>query len=318
MRRNNTKVSDIMTSVQRKSNMNTKVNPKDVVHITPSNDPVTDMAQTVASWLIYNSSVSGAIGVQENMINYPIKSFLVCHQNEWEKATFEETHPHLAYRRIDFFYLSNAKKKYYFEFKQAKADTEGESEFQRIYNDLIRLAICKKKDQDARCLFLVFGDVESYKTFFVGGRKDDLSYSNLFCFKKSETNSEKRVYPKSSKLTDNDSVSLNELAKKFFDKYNPREKEYGKTDKEIVTELVPDEIYIKLVWTNYKDDAFQSNAPDIVGVWEVLLEPSKDEFKKRYDNTIDGFIDSSTGSTFNTVVSTMPVQSQQKMLEGEA
>lgn len=308
-----------MTSVQRKSNMNTKVNPKDVVHITPSNDPVTDMAQSVASWLIYNSSVSGAIGVQENMINYPIKSFLVCHQNEWEKATFEETHPYLKYRRIDFFYLGNNKKKHYFEFKQAKADTDEDSEFQRIFNDLIRLAICKKKEQDTRCLFLMFGDVESYKSFFVSGGKDGFFYSNLFCFAKKETDHEIKIYPKSSDLITNDSNS-NVFANEFIAKYKARTNEEGKTNEEMIKELVPEVIYIKLVWTNYKDETYQKNAPDIVGVWEVLLEPSKDESKKGYDNSVDRFIDFSTGSTFNTSVSTepVPVQSQLKMLEGEA
>lgn len=260
---------------------------KSVFHILPANEPMVDIAKTVSSWLSYNTSVSGMIGVQENMIDYPIKSFLVCHQNEWLEATFEETHPYLKSRRIDFYYEDKKGTKYYVEFKQAKAETRDESEIQRIFNDLIRLSICKKKVNNDRCYFLMFGDVESYKKFFVNGGNSIMSFADYFCFNIGEEILEKQIFPTSAVLSKYDISSRNSLILEFSDKYKSRNEE------ESIIDLVPESIIVKLVWTNYESI---ENSSNIVGLWEIMLEPtgaSSDTLISEMD--LNSFIDTSTG-----------------------
>ena len=53
------------------------------IGVVPTSELPKQMAIAVSAWLDYNSSVCGEIGVQENMINYPIKAFSIMHQNDY-------------------------------------------------------------------------------------------------------------------------------------------------------------------------------------------------------------------------------------------
>lgn len=253
---------------------------------------VSDMARTIAAWLNYCINTSGKLGVQENVINHPIRNFLVCHQDLWETAHFEEGHPYLLYKRMDMSFRDKDNVNHYFEFKQAKEDTKDTSEQKRIYADLVRLAICKKKENDCRCFFLIFGNVEDYKKYFVefvDGKKkskgeknqDECFYSKWFDF----TSYEKyiKVETANQSLLD-DEKSLLEYFKEDCDARKPY----------LIMDIIPEHFYTHLVWSNYTQDSeLIAGTNCTVGLWEILIDSPSE--KKEEMISIDTFVKSLDG-----------------------
>lgn len=143
------------------------------IGVIPTSELPRKMAIAVSAWLDYNSSVCGEIGVQENMINYPIKAFSIMHQNDYD-FQFEKQHPYLSPRcHVDLYMKlkGNNEDEYFFEFKQAKQDTYGSNERDRIFFDIARLSSLVSESR--RCFFLVFGTGTSFKKNFLEYRQKE-------------------------------------------------------------------------------------------------------------------------------------------------
>lgn len=227
-----------------------------------SNDIFMNLARSVYAWLNYNSSVCGEIGVQENMINQPIKAFSIFHQNDYS-FKFEKQHPYLSKRcHVDFYMeMKNEDddfKECYMEFKQAKSDTTSPGERQRIYNDIARLAsIVTKK---CRCFFLIFGTGYSYKNCFLnysiekqqrkirqhGESEEHTSYySQWFSFD----------YNNRDKLIEIRKVEFYEdFCKEYIDKSQNRQKAEP-----------PEKVYTHLIFNGSEQNE------NGVGLWEILV-----------------------------------------------
>lgn len=245
---------------------------KDKGHILPPTpDLPRQMALAVSAWLDYNSSVCGEIGVQENMINHPIKAFSIMHQNEYE-FEFEKQHPYLSPRcHVDMYMkFKEQEAECYFEFKQAKQETSDSNEKYRIFYDVARLS--SLASQNKRCFFLIFGTGTSFKENFLEYRQDrerlnakqrtierhngqealNAPYYSRWFSVSEDGNKEKEI-----------EIISDEHFEKFREKYLD---DISVQDKEKA--YPPNKILTRQIYLNSRKDSLNG-----VGLWEILRIP---------------------------------------------
>lgn len=108
----------------------------------PHQTEIQQLAQSIYHWLNYVDSVSKSQLLLESSVRYPLAEYV--ERQVQAKVTLEDPHPRFDGHFLDFVYkknkgLRNIELKYLHEFSN---DT---SERQRIFNDLIRLAVLKAK-----------------------------------------------------------------------------------------------------------------------------------------------------------------------------
>lgn len=249
-----------------------KQNKSDIA-IQPTSELSREMAIAIEAWLNYNSSVCGKIGVQENMINHPIKAFSVFHQNEFD-IQFERQHPYLSSKcHVDLhIQLKNNKKtktnkEYYFEFKQAKDDTAGSNERSRIFYDIARLSSLASKN--CRCFFLIFGTDTSFKRCFLNYSMKRQDEKQQFKIREHGANEQKDA-PFYSRwfILDNSDGAEKEIDIYSDDLYSKFKKEYlDAGDLQNRQKAIPPrKIITKRIYISSQDKLSYNE----VGVWEIL------------------------------------------------
>lgn len=246
-------------------------NKNDIV-IQPTSELSREMAIAVEAWLDYNSSVCGEIGIQENMINHPIKAFSVLHQNEFD-IQFERQHPYLSPNCHVDLYLrlrnkrTKTNKEYYFEFKQAKEDTKGSNERSRIFYDIARLS--SLVSNYCRCFFLIFGTGTSFKRCFLDYHLKQQDEKQQFIIKEHGAieQQEEPFYSRWFVLNNSD-VAEKEIDIHSDDLYSKFQNDYleGKVLQDSEKAIPPKKIITKRIYISSQDKLSLNG----VGVWEIL------------------------------------------------
>jgi len=147
-----------------------------------ANDYHNAIVDAVSYWLGYQFKIGRSKLIHEASLRYPIADVLTAKGKNIERIALEQPHPVFKNRRIDVAILREENKKIAddddvsylvedaFELKIAKSTTAKEygDEHQRIFDDIIRLAYCNHREKNIRCHFVICGEYEDFKAFFVG------------------------------------------------------------------------------------------------------------------------------------------------------
>lgn len=123
-----------------------------------------ELARCIYHWLNYKDSTCKTSLLAESSIRYPLAEFL--ERKLSANVVLEENHPLFKKRRFDFSYdhkLNGKKRKGFIEIKVVRKNTKEESEIQRIFNDLMRLAYCSTSNYN---YFILCGKTTDFNCFF--------------------------------------------------------------------------------------------------------------------------------------------------------
>lgn len=246
-------------------------NKSDIV-IQPTSELSREMAIAIEAWLNYNSSVCGEIGIQENMINHPIKAFSVLHQNEFD-IQFEWQHPYLSpnchvdlHLQLKQNRKTKTNKECYFEFKQAKEDTKGSNERSRIFYDIARLSSLASKN--CRCFFLIFGTGTSFKRCFLDYHLKQQDEKQQLIKEHGAIKQQEEPFYSRWFVLNNSDIAEKEIEIHSNGLYSKFQKDYinGKDLQDSKKAIPPKKITTKRIYIS-SSDKLSFNG---VGVWEIL------------------------------------------------
>ncbi|MBO4654849.1 MAG: hypothetical protein J5644_04830 [Bacteroidales bacterium] len=120
-------------------------------------DNIILLAISIQSWLNYINTISLSNVLAESSVRYPLADFL--ERRGGYKIILEKVHPKLKDRQIDFT-IETEDGKSYVELKVVRNNTRTTAEKQRVFNDLIRLALLAEGNVD--CYFIMCGKSDSF------------------------------------------------------------------------------------------------------------------------------------------------------------
>jgi len=129
------------------------------------------LAMAIGHWMNYLHSVSSTLLLIESSIRFPLVEFFERRANA--AITLEKPHPSLKRKRVDFYFEIpktinghiNGCIDGYIEMKYIKGATRTKEEKQRIFNDLVRLALINGEDQFN--IFIAVGAREDFIANFI-------------------------------------------------------------------------------------------------------------------------------------------------------
>ncbi len=138
------------------------------------------IVDAVCYWLGYQNKIGRKQLIHEASLRYPIADIITAKGISINRLVLEYLHPLFYSKKIDLVILEkdillnsvdNIQKnvKEVFEFKLAKYNTGKRytEEHQRVFDDIVRLAYFNLWE-NKECYFLMCGEFEDFKTFFVG------------------------------------------------------------------------------------------------------------------------------------------------------
>jgi hypothetical protein len=145
-----------------------------------NNDYHNAIVDAVCYWLGYQFKIGRDQLIHEASLRYPVADTITAKGVRIDRIVLEQLHPIFKSKKIDLVVFQEnlseflpgnnlSKIKEVFEFKLAKSNTSLEfgDEHQRVFDDVVRLAYYNLlKDKD--CYFLMCGEYEKFKAFFVG------------------------------------------------------------------------------------------------------------------------------------------------------
>ena len=138
------------------------------------NDKYTLLIDAICYWFGFQVKIGREKLIHEASLRYPIADALTAKNNRISQIKLEQSHPLFKSKRIDLAILDNSTRdsiKEVYEFKIAKYTTEKSDEHQRVFDDVIRLAYYNMV-ADKECYFLMCGDYENFKVYFVGDKNE--------------------------------------------------------------------------------------------------------------------------------------------------
>lgn len=148
------------------------------------NEKFNAIVEAVCYWLGYQFKIGRHRLIHEASLRYPIADTITAKGIAISRIVLEKSYPIFKQKYIDLVIFDNTvnspeteknddKLKEAYEFKLAKDTTskEFQAEHQRVFNDIVRLAyyhLWRNKD----CYFVMCGQYEDFKTFFVGQKNE--------------------------------------------------------------------------------------------------------------------------------------------------
>jgi hypothetical protein len=241
----------------------------------------------VHNWANYVSTVQRGYVLAENSIIYPVSELVGTQSDE---VYMDLKHPDLVGKRIDLRFITDfidGSCECGMEFKYARStNTGGESEQQRIFNDLVRLKLFVDSKKGRRGYFLMCGEKYDFLSAFQGivlsTSRDELGlpieqdnvaevdlsslkptgiYAQWFKFNKNDNDGETDFF-----LFDT-SVVPNKLYQGFRDSYE-KKFESGMT----MPSLCQTKLKTRLLFISDYDYTPGMSKPMRVGVWEISSE----------------------------------------------
>jgi hypothetical protein len=142
------------------------------------------IVDAVCYWLGYQFKIGREQLVHEASLRYPVADTITATGIEINQIVLEKSHPIFKNKIIDLVIFDKTVKepgtekddanlKEVYEFKMAKNKTSKQfgNEHQRVFDDIVRLAyynLWGNKD----CYFLMCGEYEEFKTYFVGQKSE--------------------------------------------------------------------------------------------------------------------------------------------------
>lgn len=144
------------------------------------NEKFNAIVEAVCYWLGYQFKIGRHKLIHEASLRYPIADTITAKGIAISRIVLEKLHPIFKQKYIDLVIFDEKVKEpeteknddnlnEVYEFKLAKSETskEFQAEHQRVFNDIVRLAyyhLWSEKD----CYFLMCGQYDDFKAFFVG------------------------------------------------------------------------------------------------------------------------------------------------------
>ena len=154
-----------------------------------NNEKFNAIVESICYWLGYQFKIGRDGFIHEASLRYPIADTITAKGIAIKRIELEKTSPIFKQRYIDLVIFDETVKEpekeknddklsEVYEFKLAKNETskEYQAEHQRVFNDIVRLAyynLWNGKD----CYFLMCGQFEAFKTYFVG-QKSELKFED--------------------------------------------------------------------------------------------------------------------------------------------
>lgn len=136
-----------------------------------TNELIQQLASAIHYWLSYVSLCSNSNLLAENSVRYPFVEFL--ERKCGTAINLEKQHELFPERHIDFCF-EYGKYALFVELKYASKYTRGKAEKQRVFNDLVRLALMVNVNSKNKGFFIMCGDTQTFTVNFmriVDGRK---------------------------------------------------------------------------------------------------------------------------------------------------
>lgn len=232
-----------------------------------TNELIQQLSAAIHHWLSYVSLCTNSNLLAESSVRYPFVEFL---ERKCKTAVnLEKQHDNFPERHIDFCF-ENGNYFLAIELKYASKHTRGKAEKQRVFNDLVRLALMVKNKENTRGFFIMCGDTKTFVANFMsivdgekmkiklrqdGDNKDNVSvpqgdyYELFFGFARDE----ERIIT----LTEN---SYKDFYKSFIKDYYADKSNVDLGFSEIKTKRV-----------SYLPAPNQTSQSHTVAIWEVLV-----------------------------------------------
>ena len=230
------------------------------------------LGEAIYSWLSYTSCTSESNVLAESSVRYPLAEFI--ERRLQRPVTLELTHPCLPQpktghkRCIDFVFSKIERKKIvytkkneigkervYIELKYVSENNKNLNEKQRVFNDLVRLALVSSKTNE--CYFILCGSNDDFRKYVnvSPAAEEDSNRHNLPTYTEEKT-SKKRI--------------SSDYTKWLY---------FKKTKEDKIKEISTDSDSVKSIkgTKNYKD-GFDD---------EYNFYTDKNNNKKRYDDSVD-------------------------------
>jgi len=135
----------------------------------------TGIIDSVGYWLGYQFKIGREQLIHEASLRYPIADAITSNDTSINQVELEKLHPLFKSKKIDLVtYEEDTREtlKEVYEFKLVKNDSakEGSTEYQRVFDDVVRLAYFNKWESKD-CYFLMCGEYIDFKTYFVGQKE---------------------------------------------------------------------------------------------------------------------------------------------------
>lgn len=134
-------------------------------------DKFSGIIESVCYWLGYQSKIGREQLIHEASLRYPIADSITSRNTAVKQVELEKLHPLFKSKKIDLVIYKDEDRETLteiFEFKLTKHDSarEGSDEYQRVFDDVVRLAYFNKWE-NKDCYFLMCGKYSDFKTYFV-------------------------------------------------------------------------------------------------------------------------------------------------------
>jgi hypothetical protein len=233
---------------------------------------INQLASTVRWWLSYITAVGRDQVLSEAALKFPVVEYL--QKSLVEKVELEYKHPKLARRRIDLYFKDNEGENV-FEFKYIKrGSTQDLDEKQRIFNDLMRLYLCLKKE--FKGYFLICGSQFDFISSFERITKPD---TNQFIIPKTR-DEERQPIEAIGFYTEWFSFDISTPSKQIYPKAS--ETEYGKIYDQFKLDYhisflettgnvfqLPESLTTHLLFLSEDINQDKSDQTTKIGIWEV-------------------------------------------------
>ena len=129
-----------------------------------TNELIQQLAAAIHHWLSYVSLCTNSNLLAESSVRYPFVEFL---ERKCKTAVrLEEQHNDFPARHIDFCF-ENRNDFLAIELKYASKHTRGKAEKQRVFNDLVRLALMVNNKKSTRGFFIMCGETKTFIANFM-------------------------------------------------------------------------------------------------------------------------------------------------------
>ena len=133
----------------------------------------TTLIDAVCYWLGYQVKIGREKLIHEASLRYPIADAITSGNVAINQINLEKSHPLFKEKRIDLVVFEKDKvdnlPKEIYEFKIAKYTTKGSVEYQRVFDDIVRLAYYNMVTHN-ECYFLMCGTYDNFRHHFVGDK----------------------------------------------------------------------------------------------------------------------------------------------------
>ena len=239
---------------------------------------MSQLATAIMWWLSYTSAVGRNYVLSEGAIKFPASEYL--ERSNILDIQLEYSHPKLSRKRFDLFFERKKKEKTVFEFKYIKnGSTRTKDEKQRVFNDLMRLSLFLKEDQNG--YFLICGNQNDFiKDFQKILARPKGADENIFINPnqkrdKSTNTKAEGFYTEWFSFDLNDSekiIDLNTSVDDYKKIYNNFITEYsGSYKSKVGLELTcPDRLKTNLVFLSGSlEDKPDFSQPSKIGIWKI-------------------------------------------------